>query len=527
MLCISPGNDFLFGFGSNDKIILIRCPQNVYLAIQEAIHVTAKFEVQCETSFTYHNEEVIEIKMTGEPWVALEEEFAPSRRLLVEITKRIKDLNWKFLGATNLKGSYDALFFLQNFADSEENKEVVEPSPIFHEPNSPVKDLPNSNIPKKEHSQNKYPMAVVSLNGRDKLRLLEFRDPEIVPIISWTISHLYDSVEFKPIIGDYFGSTEFVLPDSPFYCEDEKNSLLIIRSRTMICAIMSALNSRGWEVLTTFESPPTSQNLSVLLMSRCPPCVYPYACISMTGSNQLNFVAFRPSDCQTLKMIANQAYAPGIESEEEFLDSSDVDTPNPSKSISFILKGRPWTEHSAYSCHGKSMLLLLLVKAEILGWRLIASISTSNKITKMKKSCFRSTEIPADVDSWFFRFVGESQRPFKQQKCHEYNSYNDCNGRIHDQKHPSLHCPLPNGNNDVPILQGIPPSFSSNTVIAINNSVGNSSNHVHSNQEMDYLPSFGSRKNEIPYHNGVSRALSSFNPSSFQIQEEKLMTTLV
>ena len=78
----------------------------MYLAIQEAIHVTSKFEVQCETSFTYRNEEVIEVKLTGEPWAALEEEFSPSRRLLVEITKRIKDLNWKFLGTTNLKGSY-------------------------------------------------------------------------------------------------------------------------------------------------------------------------------------------------------------------------------------------------------------------------------------------------------------------------------------------------------------------------------------------------------------------------------------
>ena len=111
-------------------------------------------------------------------------------------------------------------------------------------------------------------MAVVSLNGKDKLRFLDFRDPEIVPIITWTISHLYDSEEFKPIIGDYFGSTEFVLPDTPFYIEDENSSISNIRSRTMICAIMSALNSRGWEVHTTFDSPPTSQNLSVLLMSR-------------------------------------------------------------------------------------------------------------------------------------------------------------------------------------------------------------------------------------------------------------------
>ena len=251
-------------------MILLRCPQNVYLAIQEAIHFTSKFKVQCETSFTYHDEEVIEIKMTGEPWAALEDEFTPSRRLLLEITKRIKDLNWMFLGVANLKGFSDAMFFLRNNPEPERIENMPALSP---EDQSPTKELKNNKISKREQRQNNA-IAIVSLNGSDKLRLLEFRDPEIVPIISWTISHLYDSSDIKPMIGDYFGSTEFVLPDTPFYCDD-KSALSIIRSRTMICAIMSALNSRGWEVFTTFKSP-TSLNLSVLLMSRCSPCVFPY-----------------------------------------------------------------------------------------------------------------------------------------------------------------------------------------------------------------------------------------------------------
>ena len=496
----------------------------MYLAIQEAIHVTSKFEVQCETSFTYRNEEVIEVKLTGEPWAALEEEFSPSRRLLVEITKRIKDLNWKFLGTTNLKGSYDALFFLQTFQGSGELNNPNEPSCNLPEENSPTKEMSNINVFKKEISLNNQQMAVVSLNGKDKLRFLDFRDPEIVPIITWTISHLYDSEEFKPIIGDYFGSTEFVLPDTPFYNEDEKSSISTIRSRTMICAIMSALNSRGWEVHTTFDSPPTSQNLSVLLMSRCSPCVYPYACISMSGSNQLNFVAFRPSDCETLKMIAHQAYAPGIDHEEEFLDSSEADGANPSKSISFILKGKPWTDHSAYSCHGKSMLLLLLVKAEILGWRLVSSISTSNKTIKIKKSCCRTAEIPADVDSWFFRFVGESQRPFKQQKAQDYSIYNDCNGRICEQKQNSLHFPMYTGNNDDFSVEDKGPALPANNGVPIHNS-NLSSNHAHDpTPDMSYLHSFVSSKNQLSYHNGL---LNSTRPTSFEIQEEKLMTTLV
>jgi hypothetical protein len=490
------------------------------LAIQEAIHFTSKFKVQCETSFTYHDEEIIEIKMTGEPWAALEDEFTPSRRLLLEVTKRIQDLNWKCLGGANLKGFSDALFFLRNNPESE----VLENMPILSpEDRSPTKEFKNSKISKREHRQNTA-VAAVSLNGRDKLRLLEFRDPEIVPIISWTISHLYDSSDFKPMIGDYFGSTEFVLPDTPFFCDD-KSAISIIRSRTMICAIMSALNSRGWEVFTTFKSP-TSLDLSVLLMSRCSPCVYPYSCISMTGSNQVTLIAFRPNDCDTLKMIAHQAYAPGIENEEEHLDTCESEGANRSKSVSFTLKGQPWTEHSAYGCHGKSMLLLLLVKAEILGWRLIASINSSNKTVKNKKQCCGSKETPADVDSWFFRFVGESQRPFKRQKHNNSTSHIDCNGLPHDQKTDSTQ---PYRHISDGQIQTIP-THSSNTVPPIISR--NSVSHFHNlHQEMNYLQTLASSKDKRYYHNGLSKTNASC-PTSFECymmkeEEENMMTTLV
>ena len=514
--------------GSNDKIILLRCPQNVYLAVQEAIHVTSKFKVQCETSFTYHDEEVIEIKMTGEPWVALEDEFTPSRRLLVEITQRIEFLNWKFLGAANLKGSTDTLFFLQNNLESEGKEQFPSLTPPV---TPPVPQPTNSNISKRGNRHNTH-IALVSLNGHDRLRLVEFRDPEIVPIISWTLSHLYDSSNFKPIIGDYFGATEFVLPDKPFNCDDS-NASSILTSRTMICAILSALNSKGWEVLTTFESAAPSTNLSVLLMSRCVPRVYPYSCISMTGHNQINFIAFRPNDCETLRMIAHQAYAPGIQVEEEQLDNSEMDDTTQSKNLYLILKGEPWTEKSAYSCHGKSMLLLLLVKAEILGWRLIASINVSCKTIKDKKNC-SSNDIPADVDSWFFRYVGESQRPFRHQDCTNSDIPNDCNGIISKpQSYSSYFTHATDDSNLRGIstyppndsLKGISGEFRQLTPSSQPIQVGsNSVQHMHM-QQPEY--SFMHTPTEaLGYHNGFPKTISSC-PNSFRMQEEKLLTTLV
>ena len=499
-------------------MILLRCPQSIYLAVQEAIQLTSKFQVQCETSFTYHEEEVIEIKMTGEPWAAVEDEFAPSRRLLAEIIRRIKELHWCFLGSANLKGASDALFFIQDEPEQDKTENLSTYPSL--DTSSPSNNFTNIKITKRE-SQPNSPIAIVSLNGDDRMRLLDFRDPEIVPIISWTIQHFYDPSDFRPVIGDYFGSTEFVLPETPFHCEDD-NALSIIRSRTMVCAILSALNSRGWEVFTTFISPTNpSQNLSAIMMSRCSPCVYPYSCISMTGENQVQFIAFRPSDCDILKMIAHQAYAPGIESEKEHLDNDENEESNQSKSVSFILKGQPWTKNSAYSCHGKSMLLLLLVKAEILGWRLIASLNVSNKIIKERQYC-HSKEIPTDVDSWFFRFVGESHKPFSHRNDNNTSSHIQCNGSTPNQGSHSIYHP------NYLVSEGHLPNTTLHSHSSNNMTIqypSTSSNHkLH--PEINYSHTFTSSEDRCPHHNGLSKMHNSC-PSSFYTQEEKLMTTLV
>ena len=79
--------------------------------------------------------------------------------------------------------------------------------------------------------------------------------------------------------------------------------------------------------------------------------------------------------------------------------------------ITLHLKGQPWLRDSNDSMHGKSMLLLLLVKAEKLGWELIASADVSAKYVRGPAVLgpFRS-ESASDVDSWFFRYTGNPAR---------------------------------------------------------------------------------------------------------------------
>ena len=75
-----------------------------------------------------------------------------------------------------------------------------------------------------------------------------------------------------------------------------------------------------------------------------------------------------------LRFIAQQAYAPGI--------AETMDQTSDFFALTLHLKGHPWSRDSNDSCHGKSMLLLLLVKAEKLGWELVASADVSAKFNQ-------------------------------------------------------------------------------------------------------------------------------------------------
>ena len=427
VLCISPGSDLNFGIGSNDKIIMLRCPEEVEEAIEEAVKASFVYQVQKEDKVEVIGETLTELKLTGEPWCEdTEDSGVPSRQLLLlnifhQIYARTKD--WKFFAVTNIKGLNDALFFIQSdppVAQVPDNptvgngngpKSVLKNSPT-KKPLPESEDIINKNdiitsvgkhlgAPRKNHAHN---YAMVSLHPRSQLRLVDFRDPDLSQVINWTLTQVYDN--YKPLTSDFCGATDFSLPGEPFFSCGKQE----IKSRSMICAILTALNSRGWEVLTTIAMTRTIQDLSVFVLSKCEPQVLPYACISMTSTHLIQFIGFPSHDMETLRFIAHQAYAPGI--------ADYVDETQHYYCLTLHLKGHPWSQTSSYSCHGKSMLLLLLVKAEKLGWQLMASADVSAKNVKSRgiHGPFCSTDLSYDVDSWFFRYVGNSAKNGEAKK---------------------------------------------------------------------------------------------------------------
>ena len=73
---------------------------------------------------------------------------------------------------------------------------------------------------------------------------------------------MYD--DYCPLTSDYCGAIDFQLPGGPFFATGTQE----IKSRSMMCAILTALGSRGWEMVTTIAMTRTIQDLSVFLFAR-------------------------------------------------------------------------------------------------------------------------------------------------------------------------------------------------------------------------------------------------------------------
>ena len=89
-------------------------------------------------------------------------------------------------------------------------------------------------------------LAMLSLNRLDRIRLINF-EPEMNQIVNKVITTFYQKT--PPPVRDYHGSTEFKLNGSPFFCSGHE----AIRTRKLICGLLEALSSQGWQIKSTLD----------------------------------------------------------------------------------------------------------------------------------------------------------------------------------------------------------------------------------------------------------------------------------
>ena len=105
-------------------------------------------------------------------------------------------IGWNFLAAVNIKGGTDSLFF---------TKQSFQP----------------------------LQTAMVSLNRQDRIRLIDFNDPNLAMTVQKTIQDNWQSRGNEVSVRDYYGAHEFKLDGYPFHCSGHT----AMSARRLICRI--------------------------------------------------------------------------------------------------------------------------------------------------------------------------------------------------------------------------------------------------------------------------------------------------
>ena len=373
-LCIAPLD--------SDKLVLVRCPENAQEAVRFSIgkawpkgitYAREETVSSINNSSTDHSETIFKIKLKGKPWsnswLSNSEEAVGSRKLVIEIVKNLEGLGWKFYAEANLKGASDSLFFIYD---------------------------PESASQREEY-------GMISLNRTDRLRLIDFdENPNVTSAVIRSLINDYRSIH--PQTQEFNGSTEFKLDGTPFLSIGKE----AVESRLMVAGVLASVRELGYQVVSglNFSRKPEDKT-SILFRKQFghqsgEGNFLLHACISPFGESILHIINFPSEVRQALREVVEQYYQYGIHS-EKYLSPHCLE---------IHLNGRPWNDSfNGYgkrtdNFHARSMMMLLLKKANRYGWELVlsADVSSRHKAGKIKGSSRK--DHPMDVHSWFFCFHG-------------------------------------------------------------------------------------------------------------------------
>ena len=365
-----------------DKLVLIRCPENAQEAIRFSIgkawpkgitYAREETIASINASNDSNSESIFKIKLKGKPWsnswASNGDEAICSRKLVIEIVKNLEGLGWKFFAEVNLSGASDSLFFIYD---------------------------PESASQREEY-------GMMCLNQGDRLRLIDFdENPNVTSAVIRSLVNDYRSKH--PQTKEYMGTTEFQLDGNPFVSTGKD----AVESRLMVAGALAAVRELGYQAVAglNFSRKPEDKT-SILFRKQSDHQngegnFLLHACIAPFDENIIHLINF-PSDIrQALREVVEQYYPYGISSETYVSPHC----------LEVKLNGRPWNDslgghgRRTDNFHARSMMMLLLKKANRYGWELIlsADLSGRHKVGKIKGSSRKDHVL--EVHTWFFCYHG-------------------------------------------------------------------------------------------------------------------------
>ena len=365
-----------------DKLVLIRCPENVQEAVRFSIgkawskgitHARDETVASINSSPESSSETIFKIKLKGKPWlnswVSNGDDAVASRKLVIEIIKNLEGLGWKYFAEVNLKGASDSLFFIYD---------------------------PESASQREEY-------GMMCFNRADRLRIIDFEEnPNVTSTVIRSLVNDYRSKH--PQTQESNETTEFKLDGNPFMSV----GIEAVESRLMVAGVLAALSELGYQVVAGLNMSRKPEDKTSILFRKQfgfqngeGGNFLLHACIAPFDENILHLINF-PSDIrQALREVVEQYYPYGINSETYISPHC----------LQVKLNGRPWNDSGGHgrrtdNLQARSMMMLLLKKANRFGWELVlsADLSGRHKARNIKGSSRKNHAL--DVHTWFFCYHG-------------------------------------------------------------------------------------------------------------------------
>ena len=264
-LATCPTQPFLIvGLSSWDTLMVLNAPMDFHQMFKDVMEKSWPNGIQ---RWTYEND-VLLIKLKGNPWCANGEDTVHARVLLHTLINELLLKQWKLYGNSNLKGSANTLFF-------------------EHDPNGIAPGMQPSPV-----------HVTMSFNSNDKLRLIGF--PE--GIVS-AVRNIIQTFWSRGIQEEsrYSESWQFKLRGTPWWASGDE----AVDSRFLVLKLIEAVQAYGWSVVASVDCSRKDSDKSSLIFRQSQPRQSPFFCLSLNETDKMRLIN-APEDVVKVHVCDNQ-----------------------------------------------------------------------------------------------------------------------------------------------------------------------------------------------------------------------------
>ena len=240
------------GLSSTDSLMVLNAPETLHQVFKDAVTNLWPSGIQ---KWSY-KDEVLLIKLTGNPWCAEGAQAVHSRAMLQRIITDLFHRNWRLYGNANLKSTANTLFFQHDL--------------------NMTSGMSLTGLPLQDD-------FTLSLNGNDVVRLIN-APQSLNSVVQDTLQRSWHRGIQQ--VSRYAGSVQFKLKGNPWWAEGHET----VEARFLILKLLESLQSYGWSAVASLDTSRKVTDKSSFIFRRSQPRQAPFFCVSLNGTTKLRLI---------------------------------------------------------------------------------------------------------------------------------------------------------------------------------------------------------------------------------------------